>query len=465
MSGDESLQRRQSPTASGPAGDADLAGIAEQVGQLTRAQGRMQALLDAVLAVGRELELPVVLREIVSAAMQLVNARYGALGVFGEDRTGLEDFIPLGLSGTEHQALADIHPPHGRGLLAHLIEQHEPLRVDDVPHHPDAVGFPTGHPPMRTLLGVAIGVHGRIYGNLYLTDRRDGKPFDEQDAAVVLALAGAAGIAIENARLYQRVCTSAEQFQRLLLPTLPDLAPFTAAAIYRPATAPDHHLGGDWYDALLLPDGACAAIIGDVLGHDLTAAAVMAQTRNMLRALLYDRLTPPSLVLDRLDDILHSITEAPVTTACLARIEPDGDGWRLHWSTAGHLPPMLLTADGRARYLQAEPGVPLGVDTRLPRPDHTHPLTPGDTVLLFTDGLVEHPEHPLDAGLDTLAATAAAHVGLPLDALCCTLADQNPGDGHDDLALLAVRTPRTGPGNGSSAAGRESTGRSRNPHP
>jgi serine phosphatase RsbU (regulator of sigma subunit) len=175
-------------------------------------------------------------------------------------------------------------------------------------------------------------------------------------------------------------------------------------------------------------------------------AAAMAQVRNMLRALLYDRRTPPSLVLDRLDDTLHSITEAPVTTACLARIEPDGDGWRLHWSTAGHMPPLVIGADSRTRYLQAEPGVPLGVDTRLPRPDHTHPLAPGDTVLLFTDGLVEHPARPLDAGLDTLAATAAAHVGLPLDALCRALADNNPGDGHDDLALLAVRIPPIGPG-------------------
>lgn len=444
MSGDERPRRQPSPAMPGPAWDMDLGSIAEQFQQLTRAQARMQALLDAVLAVSRELELPVVLRRLVSAAMQLVDARYGALTVLKEDGTQLEAFIPLGLSDIERQRLAGVDPPHGRGLLALMIEQHEPLRVDDVPRHRDAVGFPTGHPPMRTLLGVAIGVHGRIYGNLYLSDRRDGRPFDEQDEAVVLALAGAAGIAIENARLYEQIRTSADHFQRLLLPTLPDLTPFTAAAVYRAATAPGHHLGGDWYDALRLPDGACAAIIGDVLGHDLTAAAAMAQTRNMLRALLYDRRTPPSLVLGRLDITLHATTDVPVTTACLARIEPDGDGWRLHWSTAGHLPPLLLTADGRTRYLHAEPGVPLGVDTRLPRPDHTHALAAGDTVLLFTDGLIEHPDRPLDAGLQWLAATAAAHARLPLDELCRTLADQNPSDGHDDLALLAVRTPPTG---------------------
>ncbi|MFD8519252.1 PP2C family protein-serine/threonine phosphatase [Streptomyces capillispiralis] len=401
----------------------------------------MRGLLSAVLSVSRELELPVVLRRIVSTAMELVDARYGALGVLNHDGTALEEFIPLGLSAEEYDDLAGSEFPHGRGLLGHLIHHPEPLRVRDLPRHPDSVGFPAGHPPMRTLLGVAISVRGRIYGNLYLCDRRDRRPFDDEDEAVVTALAGAAGIAIENARLFEQTRASAEYFQRLLLPALPDLERFSAAAVYRPATAPGHHLGGDWYDALPLPDGSCAAIIGDVLGHDLRAAAAMAQIRNMLRALLYDRRTPPSLILHRLDHTLLAVTEAPVTTACLARIEAEGDGWRLHWSSAGHLPPLVVAADGNTRYLHAEPGLPLGVDDTLPRPDHTHPLMTGDTVLMFTDGLVEHPRRPLGACLDELAALASAHNGLPLDELCRVLADGHPSDGHDDLALLALRPP------------------------
>lgn len=406
-----------------------------------RSQRRMERLLNAVLAVSRELELPVVLRRIISTAMDLVDARYGALGVLDDDGSGLREFIPLGLTEREYQDLAGSEFPHGRGLLGHLIRHPEPLRVRDLTGHPDSVGFPPGHPPMRGLLGVAISVRGRIYGNLYLCDRRDGEPFDDHDEAVVTALAGAAGIAIENARLFEQTRSSAEHFQRLLLPTLPDLAPFGAAAVYRPATAPGHHLGGDWYDALLLPDDSCAAIIGDVVGHDLAAAAAMAQIRNMLRALLYDRRTPPSLVLHRLDHTLHAITEAPVTTACLARIEREGDRWRLLWSTAGHLPPLVVTADGNACYLEAEPGLPLGVDEALPRPDHTHVLAAGDTVVLFTDGLVEHPRRSLDACLDELAALASAHSALPLGELCRLLADRHPSDGHDDLAILAVRPP------------------------
>jgi serine phosphatase RsbU (regulator of sigma subunit) len=336
--------------------------------------------------------------------------------------------------------LVGVALPHGRGLLGHLIDHPEPLRVTDIGAHPHAVGFPAGHPPMRTLLRVAVTSRGRVYGNLHLTERRDGEPFDRQDQDVVVALAGAAGLAIENARLHQKVRAGAEHFQRLLLPQLPDLDPFATAAVYRPAAAPDR-VGGDWYDALMLPDGAGALVIGDVGGHDLQAAATMAQTRNMLRALLYDRRTPPSAVLTQLDRTLDAITDNPITTACLVRIEAAQEGWTVHWSSAGHPPPLLIRPDGTTRYPQAEPGLPLGVDPGVPRPDHKLPLPADSTLVLFTDGLVEHPDRPLDAGLDALAEVAAAHAGLSLDDLGRTLADARLGDGRDDLALLALRTP------------------------
>ncbi|ANZ20438.1 regulatory protein [Streptomyces noursei ATCC 11455] len=420
--------------------DAEWDRVTERLRTLADAQEQFQGLLDAALTISRELELPVVLRRIVSTAMDLVGTRYGALGVLNEQHTGLSEFIPVGLTDREVAALAGVGQPQGRGLLGHLIRHPEPLRTDNVPAHPHAAGFPPGHPQMRTLLGVPISVRGEIYGDLYLSERLDGQPFDAHDERVVLALASAAGVAIDNARLFEQVRAGAEQFQRLLLPHLPDLWPFTASAIYRPAPAPGL-LGGDWYDAVLLPDHACAAVIGDVVGHDMHAAAAMAQTRNMLRALLYERCTPPSAVLAQLDRTLCAITDNPVTTACLARIEPGDDAWTLRWSTAGHLPPLLITPDARTEYLHADPGVPLGVDLAQPRPDHTHPLPAGATVILFTDGLVEHPQDSLDAGLNLLARIATAHAELPLDALCQTLADQHPGDGHDDMAILALRTP------------------------
>ncbi|MFD6227998.1 PP2C family protein-serine/threonine phosphatase [Streptomyces sp. NPDC060232] len=419
--------------------DIALDRIADRARALAETEERLRGLLDAVLAVSGEKELPGVLRRIVSSAMALVDARYGAIGILDDRREGLQDFITLGLTKQEKRRLAGIGKPQGRGLLGHVIRHPEPLRVDDIGAHPESAGFPPGHPPMRTLLGTAIRVQGEVYGDLYLADRRDGRPFDADDQAVVLALAGAAGVAIEKARLLTQIRAGAERFQRLLLPTLPDLAPFTAAAHYRPAEGAK--LGGDWYDAVLVPGGACAVVIGDVVGHDLKAAASMAQIRNMLRALLYACHTPPSTVLTQLDRTLEAITDNPVTTVCLALVEPAGRAWEAHWSTAGHLPPALVIPGEEARYLHGEPGLPLGVDTGRPRRDHRCSLPANASLVFYTDGLVEHRYRPLDEGLTALARILTEHADLPPKRLCKTLVGSQLGDGHDDIALLVLRTP------------------------
>ncbi|MEU5442095.1 GAF domain-containing SpoIIE family protein phosphatase [Streptomyces griseofuscus] len=412
----------------------------EQMRGLLDAMDRLQGLLDAVVAITRENELPSALYRIVTTAMDLVGARYGALGVLAPSGDELEQFITAGLTEEERAALAGTDFPHGRGVLGQLIHHPEPLRVDDIAAHPASVGFPPNHPYMGTLLGVAVSVRGEIYGDLYLSERQDGEPFDADDESVVIALAGAAGIAIENVRLFERVREGAEQFQRLLLPTLPDLRPFTAAAVYRPAAEPSQ-LGGDWYDAIPLPGNVVAVVIGDVVGHDLPAAAAMASTRNMLRALLFDRSSAPGTILSQLDHTLQAITENPITTTTLARIEPDEGGWRLSWSTAGHVPHLLLAPGRPAEYLFADPGLPLGVDPGLPRPDHSCLVPPGATVVFFTDGLVEHPDHPIDQSLAELTELATEYASLPLDDFVQALADHHPSDGHDDMAVLALRTP------------------------
>ncbi|MGK5627493.1 PP2C family protein-serine/threonine phosphatase [Streptomyces sp. URMC 123] len=401
----------------------------------------------AMLAISGELELPVVLRRIVSTAMELIGARYGALGVLDEDGVRLAEFIPVGLTEEETARLAGVELPHGRGLLGLLISDPRPLRVEAIAAHPASAGFPPGHPPMRTLLGVAIGVRGRVYGNLYLSDRIDGRPFDADDEALVVALAGAAGVAIENARLYGQVRSGAEQFQRLLLPRLPELAPFTSWALYQPATDPAL-LGGDWYDALVLPDGALATIVGDVVGHDVRAAAAMARLRNMLRALAFDTGAAPSAVLARLDRTLEALGEPVMATVCLARIEPHEGGWRLVWSSAGHPPPLVVTAPGEAGYPEGEPDPPLGVDAGHRRLDHRCPLPPGATVVMFTDGLVEHPRRDLGDGLRTVAEVAAAHADRPVEELGRAVVAARPSDGHDDMAVLALRAPATAEGRG-----------------
>ncbi len=186
---------------------------------------RVNALLEAVVGIGSEVELESVLRRIVEAAVQLVDARYGALGVIGENGR-LAEFIPVGLD--EAQIAAIDHWPEGNGLLGDLITRPKPLRVPDIAGHPQSSGFPAGHPPMRSFLGAPVQIRDTVFGNLYLTDKRGGEPFDEDDEALLMALASAAGAAVDKARLYaearrqqQSLRAIAEVTRRLLSDAAP----------------------------------------------------------------------------------------------------------------------------------------------------------------------------------------------------------------------------------------------------
>ncbi|KOY53703.1 GAF domain-containing sensor histidine kinase [Streptomyces sp. XY332] len=162
---------------------------------------RVHSLLEAVVSVGRELDLAQVLRRIVEAAALLVDAEYGALGVIGPDGRTLSQFLTVGLTDEE---ITEIGPlPAGHGLLGEVIHHPEPLRLTDLGAHSSSYGFPAHHPPMRTFLGVPIRVRDEVFGNLYLTDKRGGIDFDTEDETVISTLSVAAGVAIDNARLYE----------------------------------------------------------------------------------------------------------------------------------------------------------------------------------------------------------------------------------------------------------------------
>jgi signal transduction histidine kinase len=163
----------------------------------------LHRLLDAVLTIGSDLDLPSVLRRIVEAAVDLVGARYGALGVLNESRTGLAEFITVGVDDETRGAIGTL--PKGLGLLGTLIIDARPLRLPDLREHPDRSGFPPNHPPMTSFLGVPIRVRHEVFGNLYLTDKTAGEVFTDIDEELVLGLASAAGVAIENARLFDQV--------------------------------------------------------------------------------------------------------------------------------------------------------------------------------------------------------------------------------------------------------------------
>ncbi|MET7902260.1 GAF domain-containing protein [Streptomyces sp. NPDC005355] len=162
---------------------------------------RVHSLLEAVLSVGRELDLTQVLRRIAEAAAVLVDAEYGALGVIGPDGRTLSQFLTVGLTQDEIAAIGPF--PAGHGILGELIHHPKPLRLTDLSAHPSSYGFPAHHPPMRSFLGVPIRVREEVFGNLYLTDKRGGHDFDAEDEAVITTLSMAAGVAIDNARLYE----------------------------------------------------------------------------------------------------------------------------------------------------------------------------------------------------------------------------------------------------------------------
>ncbi|KPI32809.1 putative PAS/PAC sensor protein [Actinobacteria bacterium OV320] len=281
-----------------------------------------------------------------------------------------------------------------------------------------------------------------VLGALTLGRARQPGDFKTADLPLIEDIARRAGLALDNARLYQRQRKVAETMQNHLLPQMPRVSGLQMAVRYLPA--PDaSQVGGDWYDAFSLPDGATALAVGDVVGHDLEAAAGMAQVRNMLRAYAWALPEPPSRIVERLDEAVMHITDVTMATMILARVEEADEGrWKLSWSNAGHPPPLLISHDGLADYLTGGHGILLGTGAGEPRTDGTALLPPGSTLVLYTDGLIEEPGHTLDEGLHRLRRHAAALAHRPLDSFTDRLLRRvRPAANDDDVALLALRAP------------------------
>lgn len=282
-----------------------------------------------------------------------------------------------------------------------------------------------------------------VLGALTLGRSERPSAFTAADLPLLEDITRRAGLALDNARLYQRQRKVAETMQRHLLPQLPTVPGVNMAVRYVPAPHASS-VGGDWYDAFALTDSTHALAIGDVVGHDLDAAAGMAQVRNMLRAFTWSRPEAmPSAVVTQLDNALKHVAEVPMATMILATLALGDDKlWQLRWTNAGHPPPLLVSHDGRTRYLTEAHGILLGTGMIRPRPDAVTVLPPRTTVLLYTDGLVESPHHSIDHGLDRLRRHAASLAHRPLDSFCDLLLEQvRPDDNDDDVAMLALRTP------------------------
>lgn len=290
-----------------------------------------------------------------------------------------------------------------------------------------------------TLL-VPMRQRGTTLGVMTLVRTDPAWPFTDDEVLLAEEVARRAALSVDNARMYGQQADISAVLQRSLLTELPHLEDLELAASYRPAHQ-EAEIGGDWYDAFVLPDGDLAVVVGDVVGHDLEAASHMGALRNMLRALAVDRASTPGDLLQRLDAAMEHLDVADSATAVCGFLRPAPAGhWYFTWSNAGHPPPLLLTPDGGATWMEDGHDLLLGVEPGQARPTATTVLAPGATVLLYTDGLVESRTRPIDAGLDRLRRLAAAEAHRPPEDLCTSLI-KSLGDPTDDITVIAVRIP------------------------
>ena len=301
---------------------------------------------------------------------------------------------------------------------------------------------------LSSVMLLPLRARRQVLGVLSLFTDGSGRSFDEDDLAMAADLGRRAALTVDNARLYSREHEVAEQLQRSLLPQLTAIPGLDHAARYLPGSTAAQ-VGGDWYDLFQLPDGAVGIAVGDVMGHDMTAAAAMGQLRSVLQSYAWQG-SAPAVVLDRLDQLVQGLDMAQLATCLYGRLEPaaDGEPRRLRLANAGHLPPAVRAPDGSVRLVDTTASLLVGAALGTVRDEVELEVEPGSVVVLYTDGLVEHRGRPIDQGLQALAEALRTAPDGDADAVCeHLLTELAYGDLDDDVALLVVRVldrPGTG---------------------
>ncbi|MBB4695048.1 GAF domain-containing SpoIIE family protein phosphatase [Paractinoplanes abujensis] len=276
----------------------------------------------------------------------------------------------------------------------------------------------------------------RVLGAVLLVNGPGRPGFSEAEESTAAEVGRRAGMAVDNTRVYDRQRHVAEVLQHSMLPELPRVEGVDLHGRYLPAQA-GASVGGDWYDAFAQPDGSLILAVGDVSGHDIEAAATMGQVRNLVRGDAYGRADDPGPLLAQLDRALHGLHVPAAATAVLARLTREGDDYVIAFANAGHPPPVLLRPDGEVEVWWESPEPLLGLLPRDHRTTHRRRVAPGSTLLLYTDGLVEHPAHLIDDGIARIRAVLRGNAALPADELCDRLITSAPRRA-DDIALLIV---------------------------
>ncbi|MEU9023611.1 SpoIIE family protein phosphatase [Actinomadura sp. NPDC048394] len=423
----------------------------DRMAQVRRANSRLELVAEITTVLSSTLDEDEVLQRLVRLVVP-------ALGDWAE----VDLLVPDGRierAAATHRELspADVARLEGplpplpwtpRGPLARVLRGGTTLVVsaDAARAYPDEPLTAAQHELFQTMdahtaIITPLAARGETYGALTLGYSRPGHGYGPDDRLVVEDVARRTGLVLANARLFAAQRDTAEAMQRSLLTPLPQPDDLQLQARYVPATHVGW-VGGDWYDAFPLAGGATGLAIGDIVGHDLHAAARMAQVRNMLRALAWAPDASPNAVLERLDAVMDAVSDAELATAVFARVQKTPGGhWRLHWCNAGHPPPLLITQDGGTAFLD-EHGMLLGnPDLTGDRPDGTRELPPLSTLLLYTDGLIETRGTDLTDSLTGLRRHSSHLARLPLPDLCDQLLERMEPNGEDDVAILALRVP------------------------
>ena len=431
----------------------DLTAWREAVTGQEQVRAQMARMASVALALGSATTVDDLARIVIEHGVAVLDADGGVVSVRDDDadvvRLAVSDTVP-GLAAPTH---ADL-PLHSRLPAAYVARTGEtvllPTRASGIAWSPqlEAVYAATGRSAWATL---PLRAGNRLLGSLAVawTDERDFSASEVQLLEVFAAQCAQTLDRIQATEAQRRVTADAqrlsEALQRSLLTQPAQPEHVRVAVRYRPAVE-TAQVGGDWHDCFCTSAGDTVVVIGDVNGHDRTAAAAMGQVRNLVRGLAYDSADPPARLLSRLDEALRGLQLDTLATVLLGRAEtstPAGTTRpvRLTWSSAGHLPAVLRQADGTVEVLSAEPDLMLGVLPGTERHDHRRDLSAGALLLLYTDGLVERRGKSLDEGIAWLAGTLADAGGDGPQVLCDLLLEATAGTAQDDdTALLAMQT-------------------------
>ena len=416
-------------------------GIGHDITERRRADDR----LAAIATLSRAISSRATVREIAHAADEplRVATDADAVWIFVEDPASrrLINVLADGLRNVTADELQAIPPDHPT-LAVEGYRTGEPRIVhasDETEGSPYRLALDSEG--LETALVIPLSVGGSARGSLNLAWRRDRRDLGAPDLEFFANLAIALAEGMSRAQATAGVRAALGTFQRALLPNDAFPSDLQVAVRYEPA-ADALRLGGDWYDVFELPDGLIGIATGDVVGHGVGAAAVMGQLRSALRALAQVE-TDPGALLDLLD--LHARNEPGAAATTVAFVTLDRTTGIIRYSCAGHLPPLLVDADGASRYLDGGRGLPIGLSqpTR-PRATDTAMLGADGLLVLYTDGLVERRTTTIDHGMAQLRRAAEAHRDLGVEAFADSIvADLEIGAGLDDTALICVRGPNT----------------------